>query len=86
MERHYADGALGMGSLGKFNQEPWHAKTARRSKYVENEQREATALLFQSCRLHRPGPVKERQAYRVSVTIQMGAPLHPIRLYFRAVL
>src|SRR2546430_15530229 len=62
MERNYADGALGMGSLGQCNAKPRYAQTTGRSEYLENEKREATALLFQPCRMHRPEPVKERQA------------------------
>src|SRR5436189_6134172 len=62
MERNYADGTLGMGSLGQCNPKPRYAQTTGRSEYLENEKREATALLFQPCRMHRPEPVKERQA------------------------
>src|SRR2546430_11840093 len=62
MERNYADGALGMGSLGQCNAKPRYAQTTGRSEYLEDEKREATALLFQPCRMHRPEPVKERQA------------------------
>src|SRR3989442_5956185 len=62
MERNYADGALGMGSLGQCNPRSRYAQTTGRSEYLENEKREATALLFQPCRMHRPEPVKERQA------------------------
>src|SRR5712692_9905014 len=62
MERCYTDGALGMGSLGQCNAKPRHAQTTRGGKYFENEKREATALLFQPCRMHRPEPVKKRQA------------------------
>jgi hypothetical protein len=62
MERDHANVALGMGSLGECNLEPRHAQTTRRSEYLENEKRKATALLFQSCRVHRPELIKERQA------------------------
>src|SRR2546428_9446689 len=62
MERNYADGALGMGSLGQCNAKRRYAQTTGRSQYLEDEKREATALLFQPCRMHRPEPVKERQA------------------------
>src|SRR6266550_8810337 len=62
MERNYADGALGMGSLDQCNPRPCYAQTTGRSEYLENEKREATALLFQPCRMHRPEPVNERQA------------------------
>ena len=67
MERYYADGALGMGSLGQCNPKSGYAQSTGRSKYLENEKREATALLFQPCSMHRPEPVKKRQAYSVSV-------------------
>jgi hypothetical protein len=63
MERYYADGALGMGSLGQRNPKPGYAQSTGRGKYFENEKREATALLFQPCRMHRPEPLKEQQAY-----------------------
>ncbi len=33
----------------------------------KNAEREATALLFQSCRMHRPLPIKERQASRAGL-------------------
>src|SRR6266480_5173364 len=62
MERNYADGALGMGSLGQCNPKSSYAQATGRSEYLENEKREATALLFQPCRMHRPEPLKERQA------------------------
>jgi hypothetical protein len=63
MERDYTDGALGMGSLGQGNPKLRYAQTTGRGKYLENEKREATALLFQPCRMHRPEPVKKRQTY-----------------------
>jgi hypothetical protein len=63
MERYYADGALGMGSLGQCNPKPCYTQRTGRSEHLENEKREATALLFQPCRMHRPEPVKKRQAY-----------------------
>jgi uncharacterized protein DUF1905 len=59
----YTDGALGMGSLGQCNPKPCYAQTTRRGEYLENEEREATAVLFQPCRMHRPEPVQEQQAH-----------------------
>ena len=38
-------------------------QTTRRSEYLENEKWQATALLLQPCRMHRPEPVKKRQAH-----------------------
>src|SRR5438309_10506425 len=46
---------------------PCDAQTTGRRQYLENGRREAAALLFQPCRMHRPGPVKERQASRASM-------------------
>jgi hypothetical protein len=34
--------------------------------HLEDAEREETALLFQPVRMHRPGPVEERQAPRAS--------------------
>src|SRR2546430_17443220 len=72
MERNYADGALGMGSLGQCNAKPRYAQTTGRSEYLENEKREATALLFQPCRMHRPESLKERQAGSANPQVQTG--------------
>ena len=39
-------------------------RTTGRREHLEDEEREETALLFQPLRMHRPGPVEERQAPR----------------------
>src|SRR4029077_13453956 len=62
VERYYADGALGMGPLGQCNPKPRYAQTTGRGEHLENERREAKAVLFQPCLMHRPEPLEERQA------------------------
>jgi pimeloyl-ACP methyl ester carboxylesterase len=56
-----------MGPLGDCNPKPRDTQTAGRRQYLENGQREAAALLFQPCGMHRPGSVKERQAARAGI-------------------
>jgi hypothetical protein len=59
---------MGMGALGQRNTEPCDTQAARRGHHLEAAEREAAALLLQPCGVHRPQPVKERQAARVDGT------------------
>lgn len=82
MASNYADGALGMGSLGECNKERYHPQTTSCRKCLKDGQREATAVLFQPCRMHRPRPVKKRQAAGASLIRRvrignLGALCHP---------